>query len=106
MRWVVSVMVVGLLASCNGFPTPRIPQAEQALQVTHGGGERLRAHQRCVEATRSIDDLVQCMDAEGYHFVPRVPGFPGDECWALRDQPTDDILPPPHCFEHASDAPH
>jgi hypothetical protein len=100
----IALAVVALLTACGWFP--RVPQAEQAAQATHRGGERLRAHQRCVEVTTRIEDLVQCMDTEGYHFVPRVPGFPADECWALRDRPVENALPPPHCFEHAPDAPH
>jgi hypothetical protein len=98
--------VAGALVACNGMPPVRIPQAEQAIQATHGGGERLRIHQRCVEATGSVEALVRCMDADGYHFVARAPGFPGDECWAIRDDASDESLPPPHCFEHAPDAPH
>jgi hypothetical protein len=63
------------------------PQAEQAVQATEGGGERLRVHRRCVAASTNVDSLVTCMAADDYQFVPRAPGFPGDECWALRDQP-------------------
>ena len=38
----------------------------------------------------------------GYRFVARTPGFPGDECWALRDEPRADTPPPTQCFERAS----
>ena len=106
MRLVMPALVLGFLTSCDRLPTPRIPQAEQAVQAAHGGGERLRAHQRCVEATNRVEDLVGCMDAEGYHFVARAAGLQASECWAVREQPVDDALPPPHCFEHAPDAPH
>jgi hypothetical protein len=106
MRLVTTALVLGFVTACDRLPTPRIPQAEQAVQAAHGGGERLRAHQRCVEATNRVEDLVRCMDAEGYHFVARAPGFPASECWGDRDQPAEDALPPPHCFEHAPDATH
>ena len=36
----------------------------------------------------------------------RAAGLQASECWAVREQPVDDALPPPHCFEHAPDAPH
>lgn len=106
MHRAVVALLAGVLAACNGLPSVHVPQAEQAVQATHGGGERLRAHQRCLAAGEHVEDLVHCMETEGYSFVPRTPGFPGDECWTLRDAARDDAPPPPHCFEHAADAPH
>ncbi|HWP66326.1 MAG TPA: hypothetical protein VNO26_10480 [Candidatus Limnocylindria bacterium] len=45
------------------------------------------------------------MELAGYVFVPRTPPFPGEECWALREGGNDGSPPPPHCFEHPTDAP-
>ena len=102
MQRAVVVLLAGMNA-CSWMPPISIPQAEQALQATEGGGERLRVHRRCVASSANLDGLIGCMAADGYQFVPRIPAFPGDECWALRDQPRDDTLPPPHCFERVSD---
>ena len=101
MRRTVVALLTGLSA-CSWMPVISIPQAEQAVQATEGGGERLRVHQRCVSASSDVDALVSCMAAAGYEFVPRTPGFPGDECWALRDQPRADTPPPTQCFERVS----
>jgi hypothetical protein len=104
-RRTLALAAAVLLCACERVPTLRIPQMEQAVQAGHGGGERVRAHGRCVEATTGTEALLRCMDAEGYHFVARSPAFPGPECWAYRDDPAAGV-PPPHCFEHAPDAPH
>ena len=93
------------MTACSWMPAISVPQAEQAVQATEGGGERLRVHRRCVAASTQMDALVSCMAADGYQFVPRMPGFPGEECWALRDQPREDTPPPPHCFERVSETP-
>jgi len=103
MRHLVLALIAATLTACNGLPAISIPQAEQAVRAAEGGGERLRVHQRCVAASSDADGLVSCMAADGYRFVPRIPAFPGDECWALRDQPREDTLPPPYCFERVSD---
>ena len=104
MRGAVVALVAGISA-CSWMPAISIPQAEQAVQATEGGGERLRVHRRCVAASSDVESLVTCMAADGYRFVPRTPGFPGDECWALRDQPRADSPPPTQCFEHVPESP-
>jgi len=103
MRTLVTALVVA--AACSGVPSPRFPQVEQAAQATHGGGERYRAHQRCVAVAKTVDDLVDCMRYEGYGFIARGPDYPSPECWSVRSSgaATD---APPHCFEHSPDAPH
>ena len=102
MHRTIMALLAGMTA-CGWTPTISVPQAEQAVQATEGGGERLRVQRRCVAASTNVDSLVTCMAADGYQFVPRAPGFPGDECWALRDQPREDTPPPAHCFERVSD---
>ena len=107
MRFFPLALVLGALGlACGHAPTPRLPQVEQASQAVHGGGERYRAHQRCVTTTHRMADFVQCMDQEGYHFITRSPAYPSPECWQLRESDADGEVLPPHCFEHAPDAPH
>jgi hypothetical protein len=104
MRTLVAVLVVA--SACSGVPWLRLPQIEQATQATHGGGERYRAHQRCVEVTKTVDELVDCMRDEGYVFIARGPDYPSPECWTMRTPGTTATGVPPHCFEHSPDAPH
>ena len=105
MHRALVAFLAGSLAACSWMPAISIPQAEQAVQATEGGGERLRVHRRCVAASTDVESLITCMAADGYQFVPRSPGFPGDECWALRDQPRADTPPPTQCFERISESP-
>jgi hypothetical protein len=85
---------------------PRFPQVEQAVQATHGGGERYRTHQRCVELARTVEDLVACMQEEGYAFIPHGPTYPAPECWSARRSAAALADVPPHCFEHAPGTSH
>jgi hypothetical protein len=104
MRRLVAALIVA--SACSGFPTPRVPQVEQAAQATHGGGERYRAHQRCLEVGKRVEDLVDCMRHEGYDFIAQGPTYPSPECWEARSSGTAAVSVPPHCFEHSPDAPH
>lgn len=101
-----SATVLVLVAACQGVPTPHLPQVEQAAQAVHGGGERYRAHQRCLGVARTFEEMVGCMRDEGYVFIPRSADYPSPECWDARDSEAvaSDALP--SCFEHAPDAPH
>jgi hypothetical protein len=101
----VAVLAV-VLASCSGQSVlrPRFPQVEQAAEAVHGGGERYRDHQTCMKASKSVDDLVRCMDEAHWHFVAHGAVFPERECWEARDREELDRLAP-HCFLRAPEHP-
>lgn len=99
------VLLVAAAAGCARPNPPRLPQIEQAAQATHGGGERYRAHQRCTELAHTAEDLVACMQREGYDFITRSPTYPSPECWSARSAENATALPP-HCFEHAPGTSH
>jgi len=98
--------VLVLAPACNGVLSPHLPQVEQAAQAAHGGGERYRAHQRCLTVATTLEELVACMGEEGYQFIERRAEYPATECWDARDGEALATDAPPHCFEHAPDAPH
>jgi hypothetical protein len=106
MRSRTLLAVVVVAAACASVPRPRFPQVEQAVQATHGGGERYRSHERCAEVARTVEDLVACMKQEGYDFIVRGTDYPAPECWSARDSGTDVSSIPPHCFEHAAGTSH
>jgi hypothetical protein len=101
MRTFVAAMVVA--SACSRL---HVPQVEQAARATHGGGERYRAHQRCLEMAKTVDGLVDCMRQEGYGFIARESAYPSPQCWEARSSGPDPVSVPPHCFEHSPDAPH
>jgi hypothetical protein len=95
-----------LVAACASSPRPRLPQVEQAAQATHRGGERYRAHQRCAQIARTVEDLLACMREEGYEFIAQAPDYPSRECWEAREPESAVSDVPPHCFVHAPGTPH
>jgi len=99
-------VLTGLLASCtiDAVPRPRFPQVEQATEAMHGGGERYRDHRTCMQSSTSAEDLIQCMDAAHWHFVPHGAVFPEPECWEAREHRELERLAP-HCFMRAPEHP-
>jgi hypothetical protein len=93
------------VGACSGIPMPRLPQIEQAAQVTQGGGERYRAHGRCLEDSHTSDELVACMRREKYVFLPQRQEYPSSECWEARNNEEAPANLPAHCFERAPDPP-
>jgi len=106
MRPRVLAAALIVTAACGYLSAPRLPQVEQAVQVTHGGGERLRAHQRCAQVSHTVEDLVACMREEGYDFIARGSDYPSSECWSARGTDAEVGGLPPHCFEHAAGTTH
>jgi hypothetical protein len=102
----IAVVVLTLLVSCTGgsVPVPRFPQVEQATEAMHGGGERYRDHRTCMQASTSALELVQCMYAAHWHFVPHGSVFPEPECWQAREREQLEHLAP-HCFIRAPEHP-
>ena len=101
----VTALIV-LLASCTADRVPRLrlPQLEQATEAAHGGGERYRDHQTCMQSSKSVDDLVRCMEESHWHFVAQGGVFPERECWEARDRGELDRIAP-HCFLRAAEHP-
>ena len=99
------VLLVILLGGCSGIPFPRLPQVEQARQVTQGGGERSRAHGRCLDGAHTSDELVACMRRENYVFIPQRQEYPSSECWESRNNEEAPAKLPAHCFLLAPAAP-
>jgi hypothetical protein len=102
------VVLVVLLSGCNGIPSLRLPQVEQATEAVHDRGERYRVHHTCADGARSVDEMVACMRAAGWEFVDRGPDYPQAGCWEARDAGELERLVP-LCFvrspEHAGGAP-
>jgi hypothetical protein len=98
--------IAALLVACQDTSVlrPRFPQVEQATEAMHGGGERYRDHQQCMKASRTVDDLVRCMDEAHWHFVAHGTVFPEPECWEAREQGSLDRLAA-HCFLRAPEHP-
>jgi hypothetical protein len=100
------------LASCSTGTVPplRFPQVEQATEAIEGGGERYRAHRACAADARTVAQLITCMQAAGWDFVERRPGYPEADCWSDRDRGEVNRIEP-QCFvriagERGSGPPH
>lgn len=106
MRNHAILAVLVLIAACNRVPSLHVPQAEQAAQAAHGSGERYRAHQRCLGVAKTLEELVACMETEGYAFIARRAEYPSPQCWDARDGEAVATDAPPQCFEHAPGARH
>ena len=104
-RTAAGVVLTALLGSCTtGTFRPRFPQVEQATEAVHGGGERFSDHRTCMQASKTVDDLIQCMDAAHWHFVTHGGVFPEPQCWEARERAELERLAP-DCFIRAPEHP-
>jgi hypothetical protein len=100
-----AAFAAALLHGCSAEALrPRFPQVEQATEAVHGGGERYRDHQQCMKASRTVDELVRCMDEAQWHFVAHGGVYPEPECWEAREKGELDRLAA-HCFLRAPEHP-
>ena len=103
LRLGIATLCVG---GCGSYEFPRlsVPQVENTVEMVEGQGDRFGAHRACVKASPELRALLECMDASGYAFLPRVPEYPSQECWQLRERGGAD-LPPAYCWERGSGTP-
>lgn len=99
----LAVIAVGVLAGCSTaqrIGPPRLPQLEQATEVVQNPGDRLNAHGACSAASKTVEEMVACMQKAGYDFLPRSPEYAAAECWRLRDDTSygGGRLPEMFCF--------
>ena len=89
-----------LVVACESTPPVRVFQAQQVSEAIQGTfGERLSVHRTCTGASVNVDQLITCMDAHGYAFIPMGPDYPASECWQLRQETGEGHLPAPYCFQ-------
>ena len=90
-------------AGCSSYEFPRltVPQVQNTVEMVEGQGDRFSTHRSCVAASPELDPLLKCMDDAGYKFLPRVPEYPSQECWQLRERGGAD-LPPAYCWERVA----
>jgi hypothetical protein len=89
------------LAGCqtNGFRF-QVPQVQQASEAIESGGDRQRRYNTCSASNATAAEVIPCMEAAGYGFIPRDPGYPAAECWRRREG-KDDQLVGAFCFRKA-----
>jgi hypothetical protein len=94
-RWLLAGALAGVTAGCTVSP-----QLEATSRTLQGAPrDRARSYDACRAAAADRASLFECMQSEGYRFVPRRGDAQAQDCWTAIESAS--AMPRAYCFEKA-----